>query len=582
MAKKKPKPDALWYETDPRLAEWRKLRETEPGLMLTNGHKPEMQWAMDAKLLTEGYYFDFDAAQHFVDFAETYCPMSDGAERFGQCVQLAPHQLAECRRQYGWRRPDGTWRYRTIYKQVPRKNAKSFEAAMHGLYLTGFAGELGASVYSCASNRNQAEEGVFKQAISMCELSDGLAPLCDVVKSRAVILMAHAGNASFRAISSGRGHHGKNVFGVILDEVHEFRNRAMYEAMTTASGAKKQSMIYMITTAGDDINTLCYEQYQYACKVRDGILENPSYLPIIWELGVGEDWKKEENWYKANPMLGRSVNIEFLRDKCRQALASSAEEASFRRYHLNQWINDAERWEHLTEWLSAGGEAVVGGVIPDDLKGKDCYVGLDLSRKYDLTSVCLLFKVSMPVGDEMQAGFRALWWHFIPEKLADDKERKDGVPYRKWIEQGWITATPGDVVDLRVIREKLVELSKAVNFCEVRYDPRFATELVQYCQEDGLPMVEQVQRMPEISAAFAEVERFVRLGLLHHGDNPVLRWMASNLTLFQRGGMAIPAKDNRTGRIDGFSALCNAMCGATSGSDARSVYESRGVVVLGA
>jgi phage terminase large subunit-like protein len=580
MAKKKPKPDALWFETDPRLAEWRKLRETEPGLMLTNGHKPEVQWAMDAKLLTEGYYFDFDAAQHFVDFAETYCPISDG-EYYGQCMPLAPHQLAENRRIYGWKRADGMFRYSTIFKMVARKNIKSFEAAMHGLYLTGFAGELGASVYSCASNRNQAEEGVFKQAISMCELSDALAPLCDVVKSRAVILMAHAGNASFRAISSGRGHHGKNVFGVILDEVHEFRNRAMYEAMTTASGAKRQSIVYMITTAGDDINTLCYEQYQYACKIRDGILQNPSFLPIIWEVPTGDDWKNEENWKKANPMLGRSVKIEYLRDRFKLALASSAEEASFRRYHLNQWINDAERWEHLTEWLDCVGEEVEGGKIPASLMGKDCYIGLDLSRKYDLTSVCLLFRVDIEQGDELKPGYRALWWHFIPEKTAHEKARKDGVPYHDWIDKGWIIATPGDVVDLRLIREKIVEISQQVNVLEVRYDPRFATEISQNLQDDGLPMVEQVQRMPDLSAAFAEVERAVRTSTFEHGDNPVLRWMASNLTLYQRGGMAIPDKDVRTGRIDGFSALCNAMCGAVTGSNARSVYEDRGVVVLG-
>jgi phage terminase large subunit-like protein len=589
MARKtKPQPDAAWYETDPRLAKWRELRETEPGLMLTVGHKPETQWAMDAKLLADGYYFDFDAAQHFCDFVEGFVVLGDG-DRYGQPVTLEPHQLREFRRLFGWKRPDGTWRYREVFKMVARKNTKSTEAASLGIYLAGFAGELGASVYSCASNRNQAEEGVFLQAIRMCELSDALAPLSDVVKSRANIMFAHAGNASFRAISSGRGHHGKNVFGVILDEVHEFRNRAMYEAMTTASGAKKQSLTYMITTAGDDTETLCYERYLYACKVRDGVLENPAYLPIIYELAKKDDWKNPDNWRKANPMLGVSVSMAYLQDQFAKALASSAEEASFRRYHLNQWINDAERWEHLHEWLQCVGATHTPGQIPAELHGVDAYGGLDLARKYDIASICIAFKqpiepvydTGKPIGIEQKEGYRCYWWHFIPEDIANQKQKRDGVPYLDWARQGWLTLTPGNVIDLRVIREKLKELAGVVAFREVRYDPRFATELVQYCQDDGIPMVEQNQRMDQISPAFAEIERCARLGLLSHGNNPILNWMASNVALIQRQGMAIPAKDKSTGRIDGISAMINAVSGAMIGSNARSVYESRGIVGVG-
>jgi phage terminase large subunit-like protein len=590
MARKtKPQPDAAWYETDPRLAKWRELRETEPGLMLTVGHKPEVQWAMDAKLLTEGYYFDFDAAQHFCDFAEGFIVLVEG-ECYGQPYKFQPHQLVEFRRLFGWKRADGTLRFGEVFKMIGRKNTKSTEAAIVGLYMTGFFGELGASVYACASNLEQLmTDGVMDQAIRMCELSDALAPLSDVVKSRANIMFAHAGNASFRALAGGRGRHGKNVFAVILDEVHEYRNRAMYEAMTTASGAKRQSLTYMITTAGDDTETLCYERYLYACKIRDGVLENPHFLPIIWELDKKDDWKDPENWKKANPMLGVSVKLEKMKDDFAKALASSAEEASFRRYRLNQWTNDAARWEHLREWLQCVGELAKPGEIPAELHGEDAYGGLDLSRKRDITSICVTFKRPMnpvydtgqPIGIAQKDGYRCFWWNFIPEDIANEKQKRDGVPYLDWAKQGWLTLTPGNVIDYRVIREKLLELSKIVTFREVRFDPRFATELVQYCLDDGIPMVEQNQRMDQLSPPFTEVENCVIQGLLSHGNNPILNWMASNVALIQRQGMAIPAKDKSTGRIDGISALVFAVGGAMIGSNARSVYETRGIVGVG-
>ncbi len=328
-----------------------------------------------------------------------------------------------------------------------------------------------------------------------------------------------------------------------------------------------QSVVLAITTAGYDRHSICWEVHDYAVKVRDGVIEDDAFLPVIYAAEEGDDWQAPETWAKANPNLGVSVKREYLAREAGRAREVPAYENTFKRLHLNLWTEQATRWLAMERWDACAGEADA-----DALRGQRCFAGLDLSSTTDLSALALFF----PAGGEV------LLFYWMPEEKLRERSRRDRVPYGLWASQGLLEATPGNVVDYAWIRSRLNALAEEHEIAEVAYDPWGATKLVTELGDDGFTMVPFRQGFASMSPACKELETLVLGGQLRHGGNPLLRWNAANVAVRQdAAGNLKPDKAKSTDRIDGIVALLMAVDRATrAAAPTRSRYEDPNAEII--
>ena len=514
-------------------------------------------------LAVTDFHYDEKEAERAVDFFGHFLVHIKG-EWAGRPLVLSPWQADEVIRPlFGWRRPDGTRRYRMAYIEVPRKQGKSTLAAGIGLYLTFADGEPGAEIYSAASDREQAAI-VFDLAKQMVAQSPELLKRSETFR-RSIVAPA---TASFYKVLSSEAYskHGLNAHGIIFDELHTQPSRDLWDVLTTSTAARRQPLVVAITTAGWDRNSICWEQHEYAERVRDGIIEDPAFLPVIYNAD-GLDWQTPEAWAKASPSLGVTVQPEFLAAECKKAQEIPGYQNTFKRLYLNEWTQQAARWLDMATWDECAAES------PDSLQGKRCFAGLDLSSTTDLSSFVLAF----PSGGNVDV----LAWHWIPEETAPRRAEKDRVPFPLWIQQGHMEATEGNVVDYDVIRERINGLGKVYNIQEIAIDRWNSTQLQTQLMGDGFTVVPFGQGYSSMSAPAKELEKLVVSRSLRHGGNPVLRWMASNVAVeTDAAGNVKPSKGKSTERIDGIIALCMALGRMISHQDDASPYETRGLRVV--
>lgn len=500
-----------------------------------------------------GFRYDKGAAARAVAFFKEVLHHTKG-EWAGRPFQLERWQQRDVIEPlFGWRRPDGTRKYRTVYVEVPRKNGKSTLAAGVGLYLTFADGEPGAEVYSAAADREQAAI-VFDTAKGMIEAESELASRS--TSFRRSIVVPQTGS-SYKVLSADAPtKHGLHAHGVIVDELHAQPNRELYDVLVTSTGARRQPIVFLITTAGYDRHSICWELHDYALKVRDGVVRDDSFLPVIYAADAEDDWTEEATWRKANPGLGTTVKLDYLRQECERAREMPAAQNTFRRLHLNQWTEQADRWIDLAVWDRNA------GATPDTvLEGRPCYGGLDLSSTTDLSSLVLVFPL-----DDGRFALRAKFW--MPDENVHKRAERDRVPYDVWVREGLITATPGPVVDYAFIREEVAGALSRYQVREIAYDPWNATQLVTQLQDDGALMVEFRQGFASMSAPTKEFEKLLRAGRIAHEGNAVLRWMAANVSVKQDpAGNLKPDKSESTARIDGIVASIMGIGRATVHSD---------------
>lgn len=537
-----------------------------------------------ATLTATKYWFDQDAADRAVEFFSTFLKHTKG-EHAGQLFKLLPWQENEVVRPlFGWKRADGTRKYRRAYVEVPRKCGKSHLAAGVGLLLTFVDGEPGAEIYSAAADREQAAI-VFEAAKSMVEESPELMGRAQIYRRSIVV---GATRSSYKVLSADvKTKHGLNAHGIIFDELHTQPNRDLWDVLTTSTGSRKQPLTFAITTAGYDKNSICWEIHDYAIKCLEGTIVDEEFLPVIYSAPDGADWSDPEVWEQANPSLGVTVSREYLEAECNRAKETPGYVNTFRRLFLNQWTESSSRWLDLEAWTE-GGEPF----DPAELEGQVCWGGLDLSTTTDLSAFVLVFprKITNPsvmegigglAGSELNDGFNVVAKFWMPEENIALRVRRDRVPYDVWVREGWIEATEGNVIDYHVIRERIKELSSLYRIQDMGFDPWNATGLVNDLMEDGANMVEVRQGYASLSGPSKELEKLVASRRLWHGGNPVLTWCAANVVVQQDPtGNLKPSKDKSTERIDGIVALVMALSRAIAGEDGESVYESRGLLVL--
>jgi phage terminase large subunit-like protein len=459
----------------------------------------------------------------------------------GESFNLRPWQRKIVKQLFKTRK-DGLRQYRTCLLMLPRKNGKSELAAALAIYFLLFDGEIGAEVYSAAADKDQAAL-VFNVAAQMIRNDPELSAKCEIIDSQKRIVYRSTGSF-YRAISAeAYSKHGFNASVVIYDELHAAPNRELWDVLSTSQGARSQPLMMAITTAGYDRHSILYELYDHAVKVRDGIVDDPAFLPIIYEAAKDADWTDEKVWKAANPALGDFRSIEEMRTMAARARAIPAQENTFRRLYLNQWTEQSERWIDMAAWDACKTDVDVAW-----LRGRRCYAGLDLSSRTDLTACVLVF----PDDDD---GVTIVPHFWVPEDNVAQREKADRVPYRQWIRDGLITATPGNVVDQERIRRDLNELGAEYSLQEIAFDPWNATKIATELMGDGFQIAEIRQGFRSLSEPTKHLGALVVSKKLRHNGHAVLRWMASNMVVRQdpNGNMA-PDKAKATERIDGIVA----------------------------
>lgn len=494
--------------------------------------------------LEAGDYFDEASASLAVRFIERLCTFTKG--------QRGPFILEPFQRDdiigplFGWKRADGTRKFRTSYIELPRKNGKSNLAAVIALVLLFTDEEPGAEIVSAAGSRDQARI-VFNIAREIVQTSPALSSRATVHRNE-----VHHGGGFYRSISAEAGTaHGLNLHGLIADELHTWPNRELWDTLTTAQGARRQPLTVAITTAGHDPNSVCRQVHDYAEQVASGVVQDPTFLPIIYAADPEDDWTSPTTWAKANPGLGRIVRADYLAEQVRKAKATPSLVNTFKRLHLNLWTNSATAW--LTD------EEVQRGAQPiplDRLRGVPCWAGLDLASTRDLTAFALVWK--------LDGITYALVHQFTNAETADSSKLTHGTDYRTWADQGHITVTPGNVTDFEAVAAHILAAAERWNLQAVHYDRRLSAAIVPKLVAAGIDMQGFGQGYASMSEPTKWVEREMVAGRLHHGGNPVLRWQFSCVVIDRDPADSIKVSKNKakTGhKVDGVVALIMAAAG---------------------
>ena len=489
----------------------------------------------------------------------------------GKPFELIDWQEQIIRDVFGTLKPNGYRQFNTAYVEIPKKMGKSELAAAVALLLTCGDNEERAEVYGCAADRNQASI-VFNVAADMVRMCPALAKRVKILDSMKRLIFLPTGS-TYQVLSADVGNkHGFNTHGVVFDELHTQPNRKLYDVMTKGSGdARMQPLYFLITTAGDNQNSICWEVHQKALDIIEGRKDDPRFYPVLYGLPDDADWTDERNWYKANPSLDQTISIDKVRDAFRKAQETPADENMFRQLRLNQWVKQSIRWMPMDKWDECG-----GAVNEYELEGRACYAGLDLSSTSDLTAMVLVFP---PRDDEEQ--YIVLPYFWLPEDTMQLRVRRDHVMYDKWERQGFIHTTEGNVVHYGFIEQFITKLGERFNIREIAYDRWNATMMVQTLEDDGFNMVPFGQGFRDMSPPTKELMRIVLERKLNHGGHPVLRWNMDNafVRTDPAGNLKID-KEKSTEKVDGAVALVMALDRAMKNQGGESVYDTRGLLII--
>lgn len=427
----------------------------------------------------------------------------------GQPFQLIDWQEQIIRDLFGTVKADGYRQFTTAYVEIPKKQGKSELAAAVALLLTCGDGEERAEVYGCAADRQQASI-VFEVAADMVAMSPALSKRVKILRSQKRIVYKPT-NSFYQVLSAeAYSKHGFNISGVVFDELHTQPNRALFDVMTKGSGdACTQPLYFLITTAGTDTHSICYEQHEKALDVLAGNKHDPTFYPVIYGADREDDWTDEAVWAKANPSLGITVPIEKVRQACNSARQNPAEENTFRQLRLNQWVKQSVRWMPMHVWNNNSAPVDLA-----DMEGRVCYGGLDLASTTDITAFVLIFPPES--GDEPYVIAPWLW---IPEDNLKLRVARDHVPYDLWQQQGYLESTEGNVVHYGAIEAFIEQLGERFDIREIAFDRWGAVQMSQNLEDAGFTVVPFGQGFKDMSPPSKELMKLALEGRLAHGEH---------------------------------------------------------------
>lgn len=503
---------------------------------------------IDLQAMEEGCWYSKKKADHVVKFFAEFLCHSKGEWSGKNFTLLDWQEWDMIRPMFGWIRADGTRRFRRTYFEVPKKNGKSTICAGLAIYLMMADGEPGAEVYGAACDKEQASI-VFREAENMVQSSPMLQERIVQVNSKK-LLQDPSTKSYYRALSADiPTKEGLNIHALIFDELHAQPDRKLWDTLKYGGASRRQPLFISITTAGTDRNSICYEQHAYARKILSGMVRDTSFLGRIWGAAMKDawndkedDWEKEETWRKANPSYGITIKADQFKADYLEAKENLGSENSFRRYRLNQWTQQEERWLDIQQWRKCKRK------LPDIEDAEIPFIGaLDLASTQDIAAYCQIFYT---------LDFYVKWHFFIPEDRMKARVKKDKVPYDVWCRKGWMTKTRGNVIDEEHIIETVLKSAEA-NQCEdIGYDPWNAPHIITRLQDESLTVTPVRQGFATLNYPSKELVKRITSKKLNHGGNPVAEWMANNVAVEKDAHDNIkPSKKKSFEKIDGIVAL---------------------------
>lgn len=531
---------------------------------------PKLKNYKPSQFMLPTSHYDKKKADRAVTFIENLCHTK--GKWAGTPFWLLPWQEQLIRDIFGIVKPDGNRQFRTAFVEICKKVGKSELAAAVALYLLYADNEPSAEVYGAAADRQQASI-VFDVAKQMVEMSPALMKRSKLMAATKRIV--NYGNAGYYQVLSAEvgGKHGFSVSGLVFDEIHTQPNRQLYDVLTKGSSDARQNPLhFIITTAGNDRHSIAFELHTKAVDILEGRRVDPTFYPVVYGLKDDEDWEDEANWYKVNPSLGYTVDIERLRDAYREAKQNPADEITFKWLRMNMWVSSTTAW--IPDAIYMRGNEPID---MDALEGRDCYAGLDLSSTGDITALVLMF----PPRD-MTEKYIVLPFFWVPEDTIPRRVKANSVPYDVWEKQGHILATEGNVIHYDFIEKFIYDLAEKYHILEIAVDRWNATQMVQNLEGEGFTIVPFGQGFSSMSAPTKEFYRLLMEGQIIHGGHPVLRWMAGNVVIdTDPAGNIKVTKAKSKEKIDGIVAAIMALdrCIRQEGQGG-SVYDERGLLVF--
>lgn len=530
---------------------------------------PKLKNYKPSQFMLPTSHYDKKKADRAVTFIENLCHTK--GKWAGTPFWLLPWQEQLIRDIFGIVKPDGNRQFRTAFVEICKKVGKSELAAAVALYLLYADNEPSAEVYGAAADRQQASI-VFDVAKQMVEMSPALMKRSKLMGATKRIV--NYGNAGYYQVLSAEvgGKHGFSVSGLVFDEIHTQPNRQLYDVLTKGSSDARQNPLhFIITTAGNDRHSIAYELHTKAVDILEGRRVDPTFYPVVYGLKDDEDWEDEANWYKVNPSLGYTVDVERLRDAYREAKQNPADEITFKWLRCNMWVSSTVAW--IPDAIYMRGNEPIDMT---SLEGRDCYAGLDLSSTGDITALVLIF----PPRDEDEK-FVLLPYFWIPEETIPRRVKANSVPYDIWEKQGYIMSTEGNVIHYDFIEKFIMDLSEKYHILEIAVDRWNATHVIQNLEDNGLTMVPFGQGFASMSAPTKEFYRLLMEGKIIHGGHPVMRWMAGNVVVdTDPAGNIKVTKAKSKEKIDGIVAAIMALDRAIRHEgESKSVYDTRGIIL---
>lgn len=532
---------------------------------------PKLKNYKPSRFMLPTSHYDKAKADRAVKFIENLCHTK--GKWAGKRFWLLPWQEQLIRDIFGIVKPDGYRQFRTAFVEICKKVGKSELAAAVALYLLYADNEPSAEVYGAAADRQQASI-VFDVARQMVEMSPALLKRSKLMTATKRIV--NYGNSGYYQVLSAEvgGKHGFSVSGLVFDEIHTQPNRQLYDVLTKGSSDARQNPLhFIITTAGTDRHSIAYELHTKALDILEGRRVDPTFYPVVYGLKDDEDWEDEANWYKVNPSLGYTVDIERLRDAYREAKQNPADEVTFKWLRLNMWVSSTVAWIPDAIFMKGNEEIDLAS-----LEGRDCYGGLDLSSTGDITALVLMF----PPRDEDEK-YILLPFFWVPEETIPQRVKAASVPYDIWERQGYLLSTEGNVIHYDFIEKFINDLAEKYHIVEIAVDRWNATQMIQNLEGDGFTMVPFGQGFASMSGPTKDFYRLLMEGQIIHGGHPVLRWMAGNVVVdTDPAGNIKVTKAKSKEKIDGIVAAIMALdrCIRNQTEPQGSVYDERGLLVF--
>lgn len=530
-----------------------------------------------------GLRFDRAAGQCAIDFF-SLLHHSKG-KWAGTVIELQPWQQFIVWCIFGWKRADGARRFRTAYVEIAKKNGKSTLAAGIGLELLILDGEPGAEVYCAATKKDQAQI-VFNEAERMREASPSIKKRVKHFRNNLCIPET---NSKFEPLGADTDTlDGPNIHGLIFDELHAYKSRAILDVLEGGTAARRQPLVFKITTSGSDRESACGQEHEYAERLLEGHVEDDTTFAYVAALDPGDDWEDEKNWPKANPNLGICPTVEYLAVKAAKAKSQPGYRNAFLRFHMDVWTQattgaiSIEKWNECVGFSLAGKDPkVLRGEVMAQLamEKRRCFAALDFSSKVDLTSLVLAFE---PDPDAPASPWILLPWFWMPKDNIAERATEDRVPYDVWEREGFIQGTPGNFIDQDFIIAEIVKLRRMFAFSENRetsspeiaFDPWNSSQAAVDLQNEGFAVVEFRQGYKSMSEPTKSFLGMVPAKRIAHLAQPVLSWQAGNLMVVtDAAGNQKPTKENTSKKIDGMVAAIMAVGrGLATAPDGESAY----------